>query len=147
MIVVEGSVATLFGLAVPTTPVVAMDAWSDAVCDRQQQNQFYRTTPIKCTSQNTHIYTTHPNAASRQPTFARLDTLDPRMVKLCVPSISTILEPSTASSATATSPRFLDRTTLGTCGGGRAGRRRRDRPRLDARSSWCGRGSVMQRQH
>ena len=45
-------------------------------------------------------------------TFARLDPLDPSMLKFCVADISTILEPRTAASAAAVLARFLDDAAL-----------------------------------
>ena len=46
--------------------------------------------------------------------LAGSDALDPRMTKLCVTGISTLLEPSTAASATTEFARFLGNATLGT---------------------------------
>ena len=45
--------------------------------------------------------------------FAGLDALGPCMIKLCVASISTFLEPSTATNATAVLTRFLGSATVG----------------------------------
>ena len=46
-------------------------------------------------------------------TLARLDALNPRMVKVCVAGISAFPEPITATSATARFARFLKSTTFG----------------------------------
>ena len=53
-------------------------------------------------------------SVSLQPTFARLNALGPCMIKLCITSISTVLEPSTTTSATATFAKFLGNTAPGT---------------------------------
>ena len=49
----------------------------------------------------------------RQRTFAGLDAFDPRVTKVCVTGISTLLEPNTAASATTEFAGFLDRAALG----------------------------------
>ena len=54
------------------------------------------------------------NPAARTPTLTSLDALSPCMIKLCVADISTVLEPTTAASATATFTGFLDNATLAT---------------------------------
>ena len=54
------------------------------------------------------------NSASPEPTWAGLDTLGPCIFKLCVASISTILEPSTVPSATGAFTGFLGSTALET---------------------------------
>ena len=50
---------------------------------------------------------------SKERTFACPDALGPCMIKFCVDSIATILEPITARSTTASFARFLDDTALG----------------------------------
>ena len=54
------------------------------------------------------------NSTSQQLTFACLDALVPRVIKLCVAGISTVLEPSTIASATTEFAGFLGSTALGT---------------------------------
>ena len=51
---------------------------------------------------------------SRELTFTGLNPLDPSMIEVCVTGISTVLEPSTAASATAAFTGFLDSAALGT---------------------------------
>ena len=46
-------------------------------------------------------------------TFAGLDALGPCMIKVCVRSISAVLEPSATTSATAAFARFLANSALG----------------------------------
>ena len=48
-----------------------------------------------------------------QRTFAGLYALDPCVIEVCVPGISTLLEPSTAASATAEFAGFLDSRARG----------------------------------
>ena len=65
--------------------------------------------------------------ASQQHTLAGLDALDPCVIKLCLADISTVLEPSTAVSATAAFAGILKRAALRTFTrwrgwGGRCGR-------------------------
>ena len=62
------------------------------------------------------------NLDSHRPTFAGLNALGPRVMEVHIASISTVLEPSTAASATAVFPRPLDNAALathtaGTCRG------------------------------
>ena len=61
-----------------------------------------------------HYYTTilSQNAVVTQTIFAGLDALGPCMTKLRVASLSTVLEPSTTTSTTALSTRFLDVTAF-----------------------------------
>ena len=86
--VVTDGEPTLLGIPVFVASLVTVD---NAMYDSQQSNQI----PIK-------IRGTTP--ISRQPTFASLDALEPCMTKVIVAGISAVLEPSTAASATATSP-------------------------------------------
>ena len=51
-----------------------------------------------------------------QHTSASLNALGPCMLELRVGDISTVLEPSTTTSATAAFAGFRGRTALGTCG-------------------------------
>ena len=50
------------------------------------------------------------------PRFAGLDTLVPRVIKVCVTSTSAVFEPRTTVSATTSFARFLDDAALGAYG-------------------------------
>ena len=61
------------------------------------------------------------HSADPQPTFAGPDALSPCMTEFCVAGISTALEPSTTTSATAAFTKFLDNAALGTAVAGHQG--------------------------
>ena len=53
------------------------------------------------------------NSVSTQPTFASLNALGPSVIKICVISIPTVLEPSTPASATTGCAVFPGTPALG----------------------------------
>ena len=61
---------------------------------------------------------------SKKLTFAGLNALDPCMIEVWVASISTVLEPSTAASATTEFAGFLNAAALGAHLASYLGRRR-----------------------
>ena len=71
---------------------------------RQHNFAFSTASTIVCTKKSTCL----------QLGFADSDALDPGVIKLCVPVISTILEPSTTTSAAAEVAGFASESTLGT---------------------------------
>ena len=54
----------------------------------------------------------------RRPCFAGLDALDPRVLKVWVPSTSAVFEPRTAATTTTNLTGFLDSNTFGAYGTG-----------------------------
>ena len=83
------------------------------------------------------VQSTKQRSAFQQPTFTSLDTLGPRMDELFVASISTVLYPSTTSSATATFTSFFSVAALRAYGYGNRWRRRGKGRLRGALSYWC----------
>ena len=82
-----------------------MDTQTGKIHMQNYNNGVFKTRyPTNCATQDSD-YQEHTSAGQ--------DTLKPRMIEVWVPAISTVLEPSTATSATTEFAGFLDIAALG----------------------------------